>query len=127
MPKESPFFFRVLAFFKNLPYKASSVILPVVKSRRTYPVSLTVNDRLINEVVIDPHYEGKHSESISDEIILALVAKLDGKTFDADDQDNEYEYFKTEPIEYERKNYRLIWLLKDDCMFIGVINAYRRP
>ena len=88
---------------------------------------MTVNDRHIHQVVIDPHYEDKHAESVTDEIILALVAKLNGRTFDADDQDDDYEYFKTEPIEYDGKNYRLIWLLKNDCMFIGVINAYRRP
>ncbi len=98
-----------------------------MESRRTYPVTLVVNDRLIHQVIIDPHYEEKHSESVTDEIILALVVKLDGRTFDSDDQDEEFEYFKTDPIEYDGKNYRLIWLLKDDCMFIGVINAYRRP
>lgn len=86
-----------------------------------------VNDRPIHQVIIDPHYEEKHLESVTDEIILALVAKLDGRTFDSDDQDEEFEYFKTDPIDYDGKNYRLIWLLKDDCMFIGVINAYRRP
>jgi hypothetical protein len=86
-----------------------------------------VNDRPIYQVIIDPHYEEKHSESITDDVILALVAKLDGKTFDTDDRDEEFEYFKTDPIEHDGKNYRLIWLLKNDCMFIGVINAYRRP
>jgi hypothetical protein len=90
-------------------------------------VVLVVNDRPIHQVVIDDHYEKTHSESITDEIILALVAKLDGKTFESDDSDEGYEYFKTDPIEHNGKNYRLIWLLKNDCLFIGVINAYRRP
>ncbi len=98
-----------------------------MESRRTHPVTLVVNDRPIHQVIIDPHYEEKHSESIIDTIILALVAQLDGKTFESDDQDEEFEYFKTDPIEYGGKNYRLIWLLKNDCMFIGVVNAYRRP
>ena len=98
-----------------------------VESRRTYPVNLVVNDRPIHQVVIDRHYEEEHAESVTDEIVLALVARLDGRTFDSDDRDEEYEYFKTDPIEYGGKNYRLIWLLKDDSMFIGVINAYRRP
>ena len=90
-------------------------------------ITLTVNDRLIREVIVDPHYEEKHSDSITDEVILALVQKLDGRTFDPDDQDEDFEYFKTDPIEYLGKNYRLIWLLKNECMFIGVVNAYRRP
>jgi hypothetical protein len=98
-----------------------------VETRRIYLVTLTVNERPIHQVIIDSHYEEKHAESITDEIILALVSKLDGKIFDADDRDEEFEYFKTDPIAYNEKNYRLIWLLKDDCMFIGVINAYRRP
>ena len=98
-----------------------------MEDRRSYPISLVVNDRKINEVVIDSHYEQKHSDSINDEIILELVRKLDGKIFDPDDTDDEYEYFKTEPIELGGKNYRLIWLLKNECMFIGVVNAFRRP
>jgi len=98
-----------------------------VEHRRSYTVSIVVNDRPINEVVIDPHFEEKHAESINDEIILALVQKLNGRFFDADDKDEEFEYFKTEPIEHAGKNYRLVWLLKNECMFIGVVNAFRRP
>jgi len=97
-----------------------------VKQRRRYPVQLVVNDRQITEVVIDPHYEAKHTESVNDEIVLALVQKLDGGIFDPDDVDDEYQYYKTEPIEYASKNYRLIWLLKNDTMYIEVINAFRR-
>lgn len=95
-------------------------------SRRSYQVNLIVNGRQINEVIIDPHYELKHSESVNDKIILALVQKLDGREFEPDNVDAEYEYFKTEPVELGGKIYRLIWLLKDDCLFIGVLNAFRR-
>ncbi len=98
-----------------------------MEPRRSYKVSLTVNDQTITEVIIDSHFEEKHSESINDEIILALVRKLDGGTFESDDSDDEFEYFKTEPIEHGGKNYRLIWLLKNECMYIGVVNAFRRP
>ena len=87
---------------------------------------MVVNERPIVQVIIDPHYEKKHSESITDAIVLKLVGKLDGKTFESDDDDEEFEYFKTDPIELDGKNYRLIWLLKNDCLFIGVVNAYRR-
>ena len=95
-------------------------------SRRRYPVLLVVNDRQINEVIIDPHYQLKHASSVNDEIILALVKKLDGGIFESDDADDEFEYFKTEPIEYMGKSYRLVWLLKYDAMYIGVVNAFRR-
>ncbi|MBF0363858.1 MAG: hypothetical protein HQK49_22755 [Oligoflexia bacterium] len=94
--------------------------------RKSYKISITVNDRKINEVIIDPHYRIKHSESINDEIILELVKKLDGGFFEVDDRDDDFEYFKTDPVEFNGKNYRLIWLLRDHCMFIGVINAFRR-
>lgn len=97
-----------------------------MKNRRSYSISITVNDRHISEVIIDPHYEEKHADSITDEIILALVRKLDGRVFDPDDVDDEFQYFKTEPIVLDGKSYRLIWLLRESCLFIGVINAFRR-
>lgn len=96
-------------------------------NRRSYPISITVHDRRINEVIIAPHYEEKHADSISDEIILELVQKLNGRVFEPDDADEEFQYFKTEPIELDGKNYRLVWLLKENCLFIGVVNAFRRP
>lgn len=93
--------------------------------RRSYKLSIIVNDRKINEVIIDPHFEIKHSESINDEIILDLVRKLDGGYFEVDARDEDFEYFKTDPIYFSGKKYRLIWLLKNNCMFIGVVNAFR--
>jgi hypothetical protein len=42
--------------------------------RRVYPVRLIINEWFIEKVVIDDHYELKHSESINDLIILKLVA-----------------------------------------------------
>ena len=99
----------------------------MAEQRRRYSVQLIVNDRPIREVIIDPHYREKHAESVNDEIILALVQKLDGRIFEPDDADEDFEYFKTEPIEHEGRNYRLIWLLRRDALYIGVINAFRRP
>jgi hypothetical protein len=46
--------------------------------RRSYDVTLTVNGRFITEVVIDPHYEEKHSE-MNDALILELVKKWTAK------------------------------------------------
>lgn len=94
--------------------------------RREYNISITINEILVTRVIIDPHYEEKHAESINDEIILELVKTLDGKFFDPDDEKTPYSYFVTDKIEYQEKFYRLIWLLEDHEIYIGVINAYRR-
>lgn len=94
--------------------------------RREYKVSLIINAVKVTKVIIDPHYEEKHAESINDEIILELVKTLDGKYFEPDDVKGHYAYFVTDQIEYRQKNYRLIWLLEENEIYIGVINAYRR-
>lgn len=48
-------------------------------SRREYAINITVNEVLITKVIIDPHYEEKHRESVNDEIIVNLVKTLDGQ------------------------------------------------
>lgn len=93
--------------------------------RRSYSLSLIVNGRSISEVVIDPHYEEKHSD-ISDDLILKLVAQLDGKEFRPDEREGEWEFFMLDQIEFEEKLYRLVWCMKDQSLFIGVINCFRR-
>jgi hypothetical protein len=94
--------------------------------RREYAVNLFINRRRITKVIIDPHFEEKHSESISDQLILMLVETLDGQVFEAEQVKAPYSYFKQDRIELGGKFYRLIWLLEDDELYIGVINAYRR-
>lgn len=49
--------------------------------RRSYKINIIVNNRNIKNLVIDPHYELKHSASISDALILELVKLLDGGDF----------------------------------------------
>lgn len=95
-------------------------------SRRQYTLHITVNGILITKLIIDPHYEEKHAESVNDEIILELVKTLDNKFFDPDDEKTPYSYFVTDKIEHNGKWYKLIWLLEDHEIYIGVINAYRR-
>jgi hypothetical protein len=92
--------------------------------RRVYPVRLIINEWFIEKVVIDDHYELKHSESINDLIILKLVAQLDGKKVSAENVKETYSYFLTVG-KLEHKRYRLIWLHEKDENYIGVINAYR--
>lgn len=37
-----------------------------------------------------------------------------------------YEYFVTDRLTLDKKLYKLVWLLEDDQLYIGVVNAYRR-
>ncbi len=95
-------------------------------NRREYGISIVVNHRRITKVIIDPHYEERHSESISDEIILELVKTLDGEVIIPDELNAPFSYFATDQIELNGKYYKLVWLLEDDQIYIGVVNAYRR-
>ncbi|MCK5882668.1 MAG: hypothetical protein KAG61_03185 [Bacteriovoracaceae bacterium] len=93
--------------------------------RREYKVKLTVNKKSISKVIIDDHYEENHSESIDDDIILKLVKDLDNRLFEPIDNKTPFKYFLTDSL-LNDKPYRLIWLLEEDNIYIGVINAYRR-
>jgi len=95
-------------------------------NRREYDIRITVNGIKINKVIIDPHYEQKHAESVSDEIIVELVKKLDGLQTEPEDVEKPFQYFVSYPVMYEGKAYKLIWLLEDHEIYIGVVNAYRR-
>ena len=97
-----------------------------MNERRDYKISITINSRAITRVVIDPHYELKHGDSVDDEVILSLVQMLDGKTFAPEAENDGFQYFKTDPLALDGVNYRLIWLLEENEIYIGVVNAFRR-
>ena len=61
--------------------------------RREYSARLVVNGQRITKVIIDPHFELKHSRSIDDKTILQLVAQLDGRDFEADAEDGPFSVF----------------------------------
>lgn len=93
--------------------------------RRAYKIkSIFINSIRLNKVVIDPHYELKHSEFINDELILDLVKQLDGRQESPVEVDGAYSYYAT-LIEFEGMQYRLVWLLEDKAIYVGVVNAYR--
>lgn len=95
--------------------------------RREYIIDLTINGRHLKKLVIDSHYEVKHSESVSDEIIIELVKELDGGFYRVEKVDDQgFQYFVEDYMELDNKLYKLIWLLHDDEIFIGVVNCYRR-
>src|SRR5271170_1654241 len=97
-----------------------------MNERRDYKISITVNFRAVTRVIIDPHYELKHGDSVDDEVILSLVQMLDGKTFAPEAESDGFQYFKTDPLTLNGVNYRLIWLLEKNEIYIGVVNAFRR-
>ena len=61
---------------------------------------------------------------MSDSLILKLVKELDGRHELPEAKTGRYSYFAT-LIELSEKKYRLIWLLEDHAIYIGVVNAYR--
>mgnify|MGYP001602224733 FL=1 len=94
-------------------------------ARRTHRINpIKVNGVTVVQVIIDPHYEKKHLDHIDDSTILKLVQKLDGRFELPESQAGKYSYFAT-LIELEAKQYRLIWLLENDALYIGVVNAFR--
>jgi hypothetical protein len=62
---------------------------------------------------------------MSDQLIVDLVRKLDGRIEVPEAKDDEgFSYFAT-LLEHEEKRYRLVWLLEDCSIYVGVLSAYR--
>lgn len=85
-------------------------------------IPITINGRRISKVIVDPHID-KHKE-ITDDVILDLVRELDGAEQRPDDTKTPFEYYVSRIKIYER-NYRLVWLLEDNQLYIGIITAFR--
>jgi hypothetical protein len=97
----------------------------VASKQRIHKIDpITVNGIKVVQVIIDAHYEEKHHAYMSDALILKLVNELDGRRELPEARTDRYSYFAT-LIEYDEKKYRLVWLLEDHAIYIGVVNAYR--
>ncbi len=94
--------------------------------RRKYATDITVNGKKIYTVLIDAHYEAKHSASIDDDLILKLVNQMDGWETEPDSQDSQFSYFVNDRMRLNKKLYKLVWLMEKNDSYIGIINAYRR-
>lgn len=64
------------------------------------------------------------SDHMNDRLILKLVAQLNGRKEVPDDVVGKFSYFAT-LVELNEKQYRLVRLLENDAIYIGVVNAYR--
>ena len=94
----------------------------------SYPFKATINGHKIVEVKIGRHFEIKHGHYMNDDLILELVAMLDGRNFPVDSTTDDIEYYVAD-IEFGEpiKVYRIIWLFEGKRMeILGVIHAYRR-
>ena len=93
-----------------------------------YELRLRVNGLEIHSILIGRHYLEKHGSYMNDELILDLVASLDGGEFPMDSISDGTEYFAAD-IEWGNpaKIYRVIWLFEGGQLeTLGVVNAYRR-
>lgn len=60
---------KPIAKFRN-----NAILLTMSSLRRTYKIRpITVNNVKVVQVVIDSHFEKKHSKTMNDQLILALV------------------------------------------------------
>ena len=65
----------------------------------------------------------KHPD-VTENMILDLVHQLNGGEFWADDLKPPFEYYVT--LEFlGEKQYRMVWLLEQNEIYIGVITVYR--
>jgi len=60
--------------------KLPKLITTTKEGRRIYPIKLVVNNRQLDQLIIDPHYEEKHLY-MSDEKIYEMVQVLNNRKF----------------------------------------------
>lgn len=100
---------------------------------KSAPIKLSqpiiVNGHSVLQVVIGRHYRAKHAHYMNDDLVVGLVAALDGGDFPVDSVTGGVEYYAADislVVGTDDKTFRLIWLFEGDRLeIIGVINAYR--
>ena len=92
--------------------------------RARYTISLKIQNKFFDEVIIDQHYITKHPE-LSDWIILELIRSLNFKKLNLEINEEQFQYHKVEPVFYKNKPYRLVLVIEKESSYIGVINAFR--
>jgi hypothetical protein len=83
------------------------------------------NEEHFNEVWIDPHYEEKHGDSVTDQLILSLLSRLSEKPWASQSDAKGFHFFEVD-VDFKSKFYRLIIVVPPDGSYLGVRNAYRR-
>jgi len=92
--------------------------------RTEYPLLITINGRALSRVLIDQHYKAKHPE-VTDAIILELVKQLDGGNYAIENEQEDFEYFRVEPVFHNNDPYRIVLVLCITEDYLGVVNAFR--
>lgn len=92
--------------------------------RTEYTVSILINGRQLNRVIIDQHYRIKHPE-MDDPLILKLVSEVSGGFFNIETERDGFQYFRVEPVIVEDKPYRLVLVMYIHDDYLGVVNAFR--
>ncbi len=93
-----------------------------MSKREFWVEEIEINGRKIGRVIIDGHVD-KHPD-VTDEMILDLVRMLDGVEQLVEDEKVPFQYYVS-LLEMGNRQYRLVWLLEDNELYIGVITAYR--
>ena len=93
--------------------------------RTEHVVSIMINERRLNRIVIDQHYLTKHADSMNDELILDLVKSIDGGFYDVESEDSLFQYLVAEPVFNMKRPYRLVMVIALYSDYLGIVNAFR--
>ncbi len=111
-----------LRFWRMLHFFATYGIL--IMMRREYEIDpLHVNGLLITKLIVDPHVD-KHSDHINDDLIKSIVRHLDKEKHVPTGENEGFKYFAS-TIRHAGQVYKLIWLLEESFLYLGVITAFR--
>lgn len=92
-------------------------------SRREYTIKeIVINREKITRVIIDSHVD-KHKD-ITDDVILDLVRLLNDSEQFAEDMKGPFSYYANLLI-LDDLQYKIVWLLEENEIYIGVITVYR--